>query len=524
MTLAITCPRLAKSGAAGLRLCLLASAALLGIGLAVPARADDVAALTAEQQASLARALSLWTAGLVGGEHSRKFQATPSGDHYLLDVPVDGPIGKSGASIEAGSLTASAKPLDDARWSFEDVKAPESIRLTPPAGGKTGPMTLTQKAAERSGHVVIDGTLATSSTFDGAASGVAVAVAADKFALTIHADATNSHTVWQPAADGRVDAASTSTASGVSYEVAGDPAVKVSIKSLTGEGHMTGYAPGKLGDAVGIMLEMMATMPPPGSKPVVKPIPTSATGKPVPAKPADHPTPEQRRAMHRMVEGLRDLYAGSDQSLTAQGIDVASKGHEVSLDKLAVSQSWSAPDGKADIKMRMAFDGIDSPQIPPGPMRDFLPRHVVFAPHLSGVPMDDLFAMVNKAIDSDDPKQADFAAEGMALLAHGPITVGIDELALDVDKSSLTATGALTISSPQDVAGSADIRLAGFDALLKRAGSDPMLKQAVPVLIFLKGIGQQDGDAVVWKVAYADQKVTVNGTDMSQLIPHDGAK
>lgn len=524
MTLAINRPC-----AASIRLRLLASAAILGLGLTTPARADDVAALTSEQQASLARALSLWSAGLVGGDHGGKFQATPSGDHYLLEVPVGGLIGKAGASIEAGPLTASVRPLDDARWSFEDVKSPESIRLVPPAGTKGGPMTMTQKAADRSNHVVLDGTLATSSTFDSVASDVAVTAAATvdakTFALTLHADNTNSHTVWQPAADGRVDAASTSTASGVSYEIAGDLAAKVSIKSLGSEGHMTGYAPGKLSDAVGIMLEMMATMPPPASKAVVKPIPTSAAAaKPVPATPAAHPTPEQRQAMHRLLDGLRDLYVSSDQSLTAEGVNVTAQGRQVSFDKLAESQGWSAPDGKAEFKMRLALDGIDSPQIPPGPMRDYVPRHVVFAPHVSGIPMDDLFAMANKAIDSDDPKQHNFTADGMALLAHGPVTVGIDELAFDVDKSSLTATGAMTISSPEDVAGSADIKLAGFDALLKRVGSDPMLKQTVPVLIFLKGIGQQDGDVVTWKVVYANQKVTVNGTDMSQLIPHGGAK
>ena len=38
-------------------------------------------------------------------------------------------------------------------------------------------------------------------------------------------------------------------------------------------------------------------------------------------------------------------------------------------------------------------------------------------------------------------------------------------------------------------------------------------------LIFLKGIGRQTGDSTVWDVIYRDGKLSVNGTDMSQMLP-----
>ena len=42
---------------------------------------------------------------------------------------------------------------------------------------------------------------------------------------------------------------------------------------------------------------------------------------------------------------------------------------------------------------------------------------------------------------------------------------------------------------------------------------------AAPVLIFLKGIAKQEGNESVWSITYADKKVMVNDTDLSDLMP-----
>jgi hypothetical protein len=67
--------------------------------------------------------------------------------------------------------------------------------------------------------------------------------------------------------------------------------------------------------------------------------------------------------------------------------------------------------------------------------------------------------------------------------------------------------------------GSAVIRLTGYDALLQQASALPLAQSAVPVLIFLKGIGKPQGDAIEWDISYARKKMLVNGTDLSALIP-----
>ena len=65
----------------------------------------------------------------------------------------------------------------------------------------------------------------------------------------------------------------------------------------------------------------------------------------------------------------------------------------------------------------------------------------------------------------------------------------------------------------------AHVTATGLDTLIRRANTTPELQQAAPVLIFLKGIGLQDGDRVVWDVSYAGKTLLVNGTDMSQMMP-----
>jgi hypothetical protein len=90
---------------------------------------------------------------------------------------------------------------------------------------------------------------------------------------------------------------------------------------------------------------------------------------------------------------------------------------------------------------------------------------------------------------------------------------------LDSGPATLTGSGALAITDPATYSGQAQLRATGFDALMQKVSATPELQQAGPVLIFLKGIGKQDGDALVWNVVYQDQKLLVNGTDLSSMIP-----
>ena len=517
---------------------LLASAA--AIALPKASRADS-ATLTPEQRQSLDRAIELWGMGLFGGEHGAPYTAVADGDHYRLEVPLDRPIGHTGARIEGDAMTASATSLDGGRWAFDNVQSPASIRFIPapsPDGSTGDSVSLAQQTARRDSHVVIDPSLATISSFDGTAEGVVVGVALPSRSLDIKADRSTSHAAWQPAAAGRVDVTSTSAADGVTYQMSGqmpgktpdDAGFRMTARRLTSASHAAGFAPQRLADAVRSGLQILETasadaIQAPAAPAAKTPPNTGGGASPAgPAtRPARGPVPKldaaQRALLHGMLDAMRDAYGGLSQDIAAEGVDFAVHDHHVTLDKMAVSQSFAAPGGRADVRMRVALDGIASPDIPPGVLRDLLPRHVVLAPHFAGLAVADTFAMISKAIDSDDPKLEDLAPDGATALSKSPVTSGLDELSFDLGPAKLTASGDVRTAGPQDVVGSADVKVTGLDALIKLASDDPLLQQGAPVLIFLKGIGRQDGDVVTWKVAFANQKLTVNGTDMSQLVP-----
>jgi hypothetical protein len=227
---------------------------------------------------------------------------------------------------------------------------------------------------------------------------------------------------------------------------------------------------------------------------------------------------DQRAELHHLLAMTRDLASESRLTLAADGIAVASPTWPVNLAHLGFTGSVAAPDGKLATRMRLEVGGIDLPSLPPGPVRDLLPRHVVLAPYVTGTPVEDIFAMIDQMIDDGADRDA-VARDAMRRLAAAPVTIGIDALSLDLGPALLDAHGAVTVTAPGRMDGSALIEATGLDALIREASQNRLLKQGVPVLIFLKGIGDQTGDKVVWNLAYRDGAFTVNGTDMSGMLP-----
>jgi hypothetical protein len=155
--------------------------------------------------------------------------------------------------------------------------------------------------------------------------------------------------------------------------------------------------------------------------------------------------------------------------------------------------------------------------IPPGVYRDYLPRQLKLTPHIGGVSKPELVALVMRLID--DPKAADdFMEVATTLLAKGPLVLGVKDVALDLGPATLSGGGGVTVKSVADYTGAGEFHATGLDELIQKANATPELKQAAPGLIFLKGIGHQEGKTTVWKIRYAANKLFVNDTDMSAMI------
>lgn len=519
----------------------LAGAALLASVLAAAPLAESRAADVSDDAASeLERQVHDWLASLLGraaplSERPVRFEARD--DHFAAEIQIDGAIGGTGATVESEPMTARVRPLDDGRWAIEDIRTPSPLRMT--VSGPGGTMTTTLTIDEQEQHATLDPALATASILDTTLPrGYSVSSEGPTGTSRTGVERYVSHIVWQPSGGGRMDLRQESdgdlfTMNAVDRQTG---AFSISAERMRAVAHLSGMNP----DQIGPLLRAAFTLEPAmaaaaqaaanaqkdgGTKPDGQKAggkkPASGTAKTQAAKAAGtnfKMTPAMRASLHTAVLALQDVATGMDYQGTAENMHVQAAGFSGHVSRLAAGMGLSAPAGRLAFHMNFALDGMESPDLPPGPIRDFLPRHIAFSPRVSGLPSADVMALLLHAVDSDGNDPA-LQQEAEALIGKGPIAVGLDEVALDVGPATLKGGGELQIADRDTYSGTAHLAATGLDALIKRANTTPELKQAAPVLIFLKGVGQQTGDTVVWDIDYHDGKMLVNGNDMSQMMP-----
>lgn len=480
------------SRATGLRWLLLAVAAA-GV-LPQTARADALPLTTARQQ-GLATAMRYWALEPFGGGASGgRYTQASEGDHIRLDIPFK----FAAAKVAGARMTLRAKPLDAGRWSLDAVPLTASVTVLP-VPGDPGP--LGQKQAfgvqELVSHSVIDPALATVSSFDVTAAGLAGAFQAPKLAVAVTTGRFASHTVWQPTGDMRVDATTSLDVGNISIQRLGSAGFRATMRRVTSDTSFHNLAPDKQVEAS----RVLALLAPGGDAA----LPTGA----------QHPTATQRALLHAALDAQRSAYGSIESATGFEGFSVNVLGHEVRFDKTAFDFAVSQPDGRADLKLRLALDGIGLTT----PETDLLPQRLVFALHFAGAPVNDLYAAVSTAIDAGRVKSIDFSGEFIAALARLPLTTSLDQLSFGLGPSAWSASGTLHSDGPGKVTGDALVSATGLDALIRLAGAEQRMRLLAPTLVFLKGLGRQDGDTTTWKLVYADDKTTVNGTALPSFIP-----
>jgi len=473
----------------------LAMAALL----AAPgtARAD----LTADQAKTLETQLHDWMASLVKpaldvGE--RPVQVSPEGDHYRLLLPLPEILSAMGFLEPGVQLSMTAKPMDGGRWALEDLRFPSPLRVQVPSKGPDGKpmqMPLEISVATQEYHAVFDPSYATTSSFDTAVTGTRVVT---PVSTTTIAKSTG-HSVWQPTLDGRLNVLAetgSDTTEAKATTPDGGTLVTTVAKTRTSLS-IKGVSPGALATLVRSISALVPTL----------------------GGPQDKLTPPQRELARAVVFSLRDMIGGAEVTQTLEGMKVNGGGHTGTLAKISAGGAWATTDGKLELSGQMEFAGLDSPEVPKGLYRDYLPRKLTLKPRVSGIPSNDVIKLALRAIDIEAKDMPKLQQDAIALLAAGPLELAIDDLVLDMGAAKLAANGTFDIASPTDLTGDAEITVTGLNTLIKRANTAPELKDMTPVLIFLKGIGKQDGDDTTWTLAYEDGKFTVNDTDMSAMIP-----
>ncbi len=518
--------------------CSLLASGLSGAGLIDPraARAD----VSAGEASALQGQIRGWLEGLLGPNvplGANPVLVAPEGDHYRLSVNVAGAYGGK-IAIAGDPVTALIKPVDANRWAVDELRLPSPLRVENTGDGKDMFKSWAAKVAEQTTSGVIDLSLATSSSLDTTMRGYTATTETATGSKTSHVDRSVSHNTIQPAGDGRVNMLFDGTGEHLTSNGAmpdGSP-LTFSADAFKVSGHMDMVSFRQVGAAIRLGTGLMPMLQQTGAA-----IKDGASGKDGAAGPnaakagSGKPTvtaaaagkglpPAARASLRSLIEVMRDAIGGVEEQVSLDNLHFASDQVSGSVAHAGLGIGFGAPGGKLDAHMLFSADGIDSPMVPPGLYHDYLPRHLVIRPRISGVPTSDVAAFLTHAIDSNADNDGALEMEAMGLLAKGPLSVGIDDLSMEMGPAALKGTGSLAISSPADYSGQAQIRISGFDKLIQQSNTRPELKQAAPVLIFLKGIGKQDGDATLWNVTYQDKVLMVNGTNLSAMMPSDGGK
>ena len=488
----------------------LALTGLLAGGLSATARADDT---TPAQAADLQAQLRSWLASLAGPAIDvgpQPIQVKPEGNHFLLSVLVPEALAQLGALPPGLTETVKATPLDAGRWALDDLTIPNPLVFklpAEPAPAKTAkdkpktpapkpvPQTFTLKFDSEQFHGVFDPAFTTTSSFDSKMMGLhVIAPTSDTTTASV-----SSHISFEPVADGRIDVVGVgdTTTSTTNLQIPDSPPIRYTIDSTHSSGRIRGLSPANLAALIRSLTTLMPTLP--GTEDSLK--------------------PDQRTLARSAVFALRDLLNDGEAKQTMHGLKINAAGQNASVNQVVLGTRMGVDDGKLQLLTMVSLEGIDSPQIPAGVFRDYLPQKISLKPRISGVPADDLIKLILRAIDSDTSDMADLQEAGIALLGEGPLEVGIDDLEIDLGRAGITGHGSIDVAGPADITGEAEIAMMGMDALIKRANTTPEIKQIIPALLFLKGIGKADGQTMVWNITYQDNKVMVNDTDMTAMLP-----
>ena len=486
-------------------------------GIAAAALGGGAAAQTQptpEQAHALEAQITTWlktaTAGTVALP-TRPVQLTPEGDHYLVRVPL-APFGK--VDPPDAAFTGKARELDGTRWALDDQQFPPNLTITTtetvpnlpdaknanPAGTHQQPVTYRVKLGQQDSHGVFDTSFATATTSGGTIAPIDIEKEGGTAASLTHIGQMTSQSSTQPLDPTHADVLSDITATSYSTKAAmpDGSAFALQAERLHVVSSLTGLAHNELIPLVHLAADLGRML------------------KPAPDK--GGPTPEERAKLHAMLEQAHAILTGGklDEAMEDAKFEIA--GASGAFSKAELSFGGDAPSNLLSASFGFTLDGLVLDTLPP-PLAVYVPTHITIHPTLSNVSVG---ALTKMGLDATAPVPAgqkttipetDFAA----LYANGGIAFGFDALGLDVAGTQIAGSGKFTSTGPQSVKGQAELTARGLDALVAKAQSDPMLQQAVPVVIFLKGIARTSGDQAVWQITVDNAKILVNGVDLSAL-------
>lgn len=477
------------------------TALVLGLLAPLPAIAQAPAAPSAEGAKAVAEGVREWLARQLGGivdVSALPLRVLAEGETYRLEVPVGGSWFDGGVKVSDAAVSLTVKPLEGGRWQVMGGGIPQKLdmELKGPTG-EVSRMGMTLESQQTAG--VYDPSLKTASNFVSTIIGYATQTETKAGPQVSRVAKLVSRSEWSPSGPGRVTVQGDSQMEGYSTTtpVPGMGELTVTMGRLGGSTRIENFDVEGFGTVLRTAYELGSAGKAGGN------------GK-------SGSTPQEKASALKLVGLVFSMLDALETDYSYEDIRIEGPMVTGGLRRFGMGLSAGAPDGKVDVKLRLTAEGLESPMLPPGPWVEFIPHKVTLTPRVSGVSKEAVMALLRQAIETDGK---DFDAQAMALLAANPVAVAIEDLLLDVGPMRLKGSGSIEVARIDEASGEAELRATGFDALIRRANAVPDLKMAAPVLIFLKGIGKQEGTETVWRIVYADNKVMVNDTDLSDLMP-----
>jgi hypothetical protein len=395
-----------------------------------------------------------------------------------------------------GVTTAFLRSPGEGRWVVEEFTVP--ARMSVVLTDSKAPL-FAFRVGEQKARMEIDTTLATASKFEGQFTNVEPSAKAAG-GLTRMAKVTV-NSLFQPGPDGRMKATTETRISGYDTKdtLPDGSMVSLKVREIVATSHGEGISPRLFTETVRLGSQLAAD------------IQTGPT-------PDGGPSPAQRKLLHGLLANVTDLFASVDTEQTWSGVSMASDGMSGTLARLKLGNTMGAPGGKAEIGMKVELEGFASPILPKGGISDLVPKRVLLAPRVSGLKMADIVALLGRAIDTAGDDDADLMGDAMHMLAGNPAMISLDAIDIDLGTARLRGSGAVRVAATDEVSGKGELRMTGLDALMRSVGKVPDAAMAGPVLLMLKGLGEQVGAETVWRITYADNRMLVNGQDMSALM------
>lgn len=553
---------------ASLRMVLLAGAALL---TSVAARAADV---TADQGRAAEAAVRAWVNTMLGPAamiSASPMTLTPAGDHFDLTMPL---ITLPGQPAASSAMMAQARPLDDGKWAVDDIHAAMPMKFTilvpvpadeakadekkpdakalaerkpdtrspaerkaeersaqgkppaaraktpaelkaeeranqgkPPAAAAAAspttpattrvPVTYTVNIVGQDGHAVLDPTLATAST------------------MTTTAKSATIHTEGGPVPMDSTIGAYTSTAT---VKPSGTDRVDFTADATMQDYHTAAAGGSPMAFTVDLKMVKVAMAVLGLDRSKAQAI-TQATTSILVAAGAQTTGPASQKIgpelVTAMLAALKD--SASEASLVEEvdGMSIDANNVPVTIGKVGFKLDAKSVNGMLEARMPVEVRDIGVKNVLPPDMAALLPTLVTLRPAVSGVGVAELSRIATAYNEKKEPSPADM----QALFSHGGIKLGLEAMSVALAGATFEGEGAVIYTSAVDFSGTMRITATGYDDMIQKVSTIPALKgQAVPALVFVKGIGKAENNKIVWDIVYKDGKALVNNVDMSSMM------